>query len=87
MPIYAAPVTGVDSWGGEGVITEADFCTATVEGCRQAGTLAFRGDTATYSSSYSPGIDAIAAAGGAGIAIIKPGPWRSASMSMAAAPT
>ncbi len=72
MPIYGAPVTGVNSFGGERVITEEDFCTATVEGCKQAGTIAFRGDTSTYSNDYIPGIEAIAAAGGHGIKIIKP---------------
>jgi len=72
MPIYAAPVTGVNSFGGESVIPEENFCEATVKGCQQAGTIAFRGDTATYSSEYSPGIKAIADAGGHGIKIIKP---------------
>lgn len=72
MPIYAAPVTGVNSFGGESVITEEAFCEATVEGSKQAGTIAFRGDTSTYSSAYTPGIDAIKAAGGHGIKIIKP---------------
>ncbi len=72
MPIYGAPVTGVNSFGGESVISEKDFCVATVEGCRQAGTIAFRGDTSTYSNEYTPGIEAIAGANGHGIAIIKP---------------
>jgi isopentenyl diphosphate isomerase/L-lactate dehydrogenase-like FMN-dependent dehydrogenase len=72
MPIYGAPVTGVNSFGGESVMREEDFCEATVEGCKQAGTIAFRGDTATYRSNLSPGIDAIAKAGGHGIKIIKP---------------
>ncbi len=72
MPVYGAPVAGVNSFGGEEVITEQAFCEATVQGCIQAGTLAFRGDTYTYSHSHSPGIDAIRAAKGAGIKIIKP---------------
>ena len=72
MPIYGAPVTGVNSFGGESVIAEKDFCAATVEGCRQAGAIAFRGDTSTYRNEYTPGIEAIANADGHGIVIIKP---------------
>ncbi len=72
MPVYGAPATGVNSFGGESVISEADFCRATVEGCKAAGTLAWRGDTYTYSPESPWGIRAIAAAGGQGIKIIKP---------------
>lgn len=72
MPIYGAPVTGVNSFGGESVMGEQAFCEATVDGCQEAGTIAFRGDTYTYRSNFSPGIDAIARAGGHGIKIVKP---------------
>lgn len=72
MPIYGAPVTGVNSFGGEDVITESDFCEATVAGCKAAGTLAFRGDTYTYRLEEPHGIRAIANAGGGGIKIVKP---------------
>lgn len=43
MPIYGAPVTGVDSFGGSGVIAKEDFCRATVNGCKKAGTIGWRG--------------------------------------------
>lgn len=72
MPIMAAPVTGVNSFGGEEVITEPDFCRATVFGCNEAGTLAWRGDTYTYARDVTPGIDAIAAGGKGGVKIVKP---------------
>ena len=49
MPIMAASVAGVNSFGGEKVITEQAFCQATVQGCNEAGTIAWRGDTYTYS--------------------------------------
>jgi len=72
MPIMGASVTGVNSFGGDQVITEKEFCRATVFGCNNAGTLAFRGDTYTYSLDYTPGLDAISEAGGIGVKIVKP---------------
>lgn len=72
MPIMAASVTGVNSFGGEDVITEKEFCRAVVLGCKKAGTIGFRGDTYTYSLENTFGIDAIAEAGGWGIKICKP---------------
>jgi hypothetical protein len=72
MPVFGAPVSGVNSFGGEGVITEDDFCMATVSGCRDAGTIAFRGDSFNYSPGDAHGINAIKAAGGIGIKICKP---------------
>ncbi|MFX1356806.1 MAG: alpha-hydroxy-acid oxidizing protein [Promethearchaeota archaeon] len=72
MPIMGASVAGVNSFGGEDVIKEEDFCRAVVFGCKEAGTLGWRGDTYTYSIENSYGIDAIAEAGGWGIKIAKP---------------
>lgn len=72
MPVYGAPVTGVDSFGGEGVITEEAFCRATVNGCKEAGTIGWRGDVHTYSLGKLLGIEAIKRAGGWGIKISKP---------------
>lgn len=72
MPVMAAPVTGVNSFGGEEVIAERDFCRATVQGCNAAGTLAWRGDTFVYSRDNTPGIDAIAEGGKGGVKIVKP---------------
>ena len=72
MPIMAASVTGVNSFGGDSVITEKEFCKAVVEGCRDAGTLGWRGDTYTYSIESSYGLDAIAEANAGGVKIVKP---------------
>jgi len=72
MPIMAASVAGVNSFGGDRVITEQQFCHAVVQGCRDAGTLGWRGDTYTYSLENSYGIDAIAEVGGHGVKIVKP---------------
>jgi isopentenyl diphosphate isomerase/L-lactate dehydrogenase-like FMN-dependent dehydrogenase len=72
MPIMAASVAGVNSFGGVKVISEEDFCRSVVLGCRDAGTLGWRGDTYTYSLEESYGLNAIAEAGGLGVKIVKP---------------
>jgi isopentenyl diphosphate isomerase/L-lactate dehydrogenase-like FMN-dependent dehydrogenase len=72
MPILGGSVSGVNSFGGETVITEGDFCRAVVLGCKEAGTIGFRGDTYTYSLDETPGLDAIKDVGGWGVKISKP---------------
>jgi isopentenyl diphosphate isomerase/L-lactate dehydrogenase-like FMN-dependent dehydrogenase len=72
MPIMGASVAGVNSFGGDNVITEREFCRAVVLGCKQAGTIGWRGDTYTYSFENSYGLDAIAEADGWGVKIVKP---------------
>lgn len=72
MPIMAASVSGVDSFGGESVITEADFCRASVQGCNAAGTICWRGDTFTYSPERAFCLDAIAEGKNGGVKIVKP---------------
>jgi len=72
MPIMGASVSGVNSFGGEQVITEKEFCRAIILGCKAAGTMGWRGDTYTYSLENSLGLDTIAEADGLGVKIIKP---------------
>ena len=72
MPMMAASVAGVNSFGGDTVITEQQFCRAVVQGCKAAETLGWRGDTYTYSLENSYGINAIAETGGLGVKIVKP---------------
>jgi isopentenyl diphosphate isomerase/L-lactate dehydrogenase-like FMN-dependent dehydrogenase len=72
MPIMGASITGVNSFGGEKVITEREFCWATVRGCVDAGTITWRGDTYTYSIENSYGLDAIAEVNSGGVKIVKP---------------
>lgn len=72
MPVMGASVSGVNSFGGESVIGEADFCRAVVRGCKAAGSLGWRGDSFNYSLESPYGIEAIAEAGGWGVQIIKP---------------
>jgi 4-hydroxymandelate oxidase len=72
MPIMAASLSGNTSFGGDSVITEPEFCRSIVDGCKQAGTMGWRGDSFNYSLEHPWGIDAIAEAGGWGVQIIKP---------------
>ena len=72
MPIMAASVAGVTSFGGDSVISEQEFCRSVVLGCKSAGTMGWRGDTYTYSLENSYGINAIAEADGFGVKIVKP---------------
>ncbi len=72
MPIMAASVSGVNSFGGNSVITEKEFCRAVIQGCREAGTIGWRGDTYNYSLVSSYGLDAIAEAKSGGVKIVKP---------------
>ncbi|MHA2184479.1 MAG: alpha-hydroxy-acid oxidizing protein [Promethearchaeota archaeon] len=72
MPIMGASVAGVNSFGGEDIISEQDFCQAVVQGCKAAGTLGWRGDTYTYSIESPFGLNAIAEASGFGVKIVKP---------------
>jgi len=72
LPIMAASVAGVNSFGGESVITEKEFCRSVVLGSKAAGTIGWRGDSYTYSLENSYGIDAIAEANGWGVKIVKP---------------
>ncbi len=73
MPVMAASVSGVNSFGGDSVITESKFCNSVINGCKDAGTLGWRGDTYTYNvEENSFGLNAIESAGGWGIKIVKP---------------
>ncbi|MFW9916565.1 MAG: alpha-hydroxy-acid oxidizing protein [Candidatus Thorarchaeota archaeon] len=72
MPVMGASVTGVNSFGGDEIITEEAFCQAAVAGCKKAGTIGWRGDTYTYSEEFTPGMNAIQEAGGWGVKIFKP---------------
>ncbi|MBD3190689.1 MAG: alpha-hydroxy-acid oxidizing protein [Candidatus Heimdallarchaeota archaeon] len=71
-PVMAASVSGVNSFGGEEVISEKELCRAIVLGCRKTRTIGFRGDTYTYSIENAYGLDAIEEADGWGIKICKP---------------
>ena len=72
MPIMGASIAGVNSFGGDEVITEKEFSRAIVFGCKEAGTVGWRGDTYTYSLENTYGLDAISEVSGWGVKIVKP---------------
>ncbi|HTH14031.1 MAG TPA: alpha-hydroxy-acid oxidizing protein [Spirochaetia bacterium] len=70
MPILGASTSGMSAYNG--AITEMDFCRATLAGCRQAGTLSFRGDTYFYDEKDHWALTSVAEEGGRGVPIFKP---------------
>jgi len=70
MPIMGAPTSGVGRYTE--AITETDFSRATIRGCREAGTITWRGDTWFYTQKSYPALDALEREGGHGIPIFKP---------------
>ncbi len=70
LPVMGSSVAGLGGWGTAS--DERDLCFASVQGCRQAGTIAWRGDTVSYTLEDNPGLEAIEAEHGFGIPIFKP---------------
>jgi 4-hydroxymandelate oxidase len=70
LPVMGSSTAGVSRYNDS--ITELDFCRATIRGCREAGTLAWRGDTWFYTPEDNPALDALEMEGGHGIPIFKP---------------
>jgi 4-hydroxymandelate oxidase len=70
LPVMGSSVAGLGGWGG--AQEERDLCFGSVQGCRDAGTLGWRGDTVTYTLDDNPGLEAIASVQGHGIPIFKP---------------
>lgn len=69
-PIFAAPMTGAAYNMGVG-LNESEMVSSLVNGAKSAGSLSFTGDGAA-DEIYAVGLDAIKAAGGQGIPIVKP---------------
>ncbi len=70
MPVMAASTSGVSRYND--AIGEREFCRAAVQGCLQAGTISWRGDTFFYTPDDNPALDALEEADGAGVPIFKP---------------
>ncbi|MBW2278755.1 MAG: alpha-hydroxy-acid oxidizing protein [Deltaproteobacteria bacterium] len=70
MPIVGASTSGFANY--HEAIDERRFCDDCLEGCRDAGSISFRGDTFFYTEDSHPGLEAIEAAGGHGVQIFKP---------------
>lgn len=69
-PVFVAPITGA-TYNLGGALSEAQMVTSLVEGAKKAGCFSFTGDGAEE-EIYSAGLQAIKAAGGLGIPIVKP---------------
>lgn len=70
MPIMGASTGGISRYNE--AITEKDFCRATPRGCREAGTLTWRGDSWLYTLENSPALETLEIENGDGIPIFKP---------------
>ncbi|TAL30644.1 MAG: ATP-grasp domain-containing protein [Spirochaetes bacterium] len=70
MPIMAAPITGMGTNMGS-AMDELDYNIAVVNGCLNAGTVAFVGDGATP-DKYKIGLQALSDARGMGVPVFKP---------------
>lgn len=69
-PVFVAPLTGA-SYNMGGALSEAELARCLVEGAKSAGALSFTGDGAE-TEIFRAGLEAVNAAGGLGIPIIKP---------------
>lgn len=70
--VMSVSISGVNSFCCDEVISEKEFCCKVILGCKDAGTIGWRGDTYTYSLDNTYGLDAIEEADGWGIKICKP---------------
>lgn len=70
-PVYCAPVAGIkNNYGAE--MSEEEYNKATVEGCLEAGTLAFTGDGIDIDNLFAKPLQAVLDHEGMGIPTIKP---------------
>ncbi|MFO7751999.1 MAG: alpha-hydroxy-acid oxidizing protein [Desulfobacteraceae bacterium] len=70
FPVLSSSSAGVEKYND--CMDETDFCRAVVAGSKEAGTIALRGDTASYTLDDNPSLTAIGESGGWGIPIFKP---------------
>ncbi|WP_320041141.1 alpha-hydroxy-acid oxidizing protein [uncultured Desulfobacter sp.] len=70
FPVMGASTAGAERYGN--AISEEDFCRATIRGCRDAGTMAWRGDTFFYTPEDNPALRAIKKEGLPAVPIFKP---------------
>nr|WP_321400105.1 alpha-hydroxy-acid oxidizing protein [uncultured Desulfobacter sp.] len=70
FPVMGASTAGAERYGN--AISEEDFCRATIRGCKDAGTMAWRGDTFFYTPENNPALRAIKKEGLPAVPIFKP---------------
>lgn len=70
FPVMAASTAGIEKYNN--AMPEKDFCRAIVRGCKEAGTIGWRGDTWFYTPDDNPALQVLKEENGGGIAIFKP---------------
>ncbi len=69
-PVMGASTAGIEKYND--VMPEKDFCRAIIRGCKEAGTIGWRGDTWFYTPESNPALEVLKEEKGAGIPIFKP---------------
>ena len=70
FPVMGASTAGIEKYND--AMPEKDFCRAIVNGCREAGTIGWRGDTWFYTPENNPALQVLKEEKGRGIPIFKP---------------
>lgn len=70
FPVMGSSTAGIEKYND--AMPEKDFCRAVVRGCRDAGTMGWRGDTWFYTPENNPALQVLKEEKGAGIPIFKP---------------
>ncbi len=70
FPVMGASTAGIEKYNDS--MPEKDFCRAVVRGCKEAGTIGWRGDTWFYTPEKNPALEVLKEEKGAGIPIFKP---------------
>lgn len=78
FPVYLAPIAGIENnYGAK--MSDEEYTRITLEGCKDAGTLAFCGD-GKFLKMFTGPVDVIDELGGVGIATMKP--WEKAGIEL-----
>lgn len=70
FPVMGSSTAGIEKYND--AMPEKDFCRAVVRGCKEAGTIGWRGDTWFYTPEKNPALEVLKEEKGAGIPIFKP---------------
>ena len=70
FPVMGASTAGIEKYND--AMPEKDFCRAVVRGCKDAGTIGWRGDTWFYTPENNPALQVLKEENGRGVPIFKP---------------
>lgn len=70
FPVMGSSTAGIEKYND--AMPEKDFCRAVIRGCKEAGTVGWRGDTWFYTPENNPALEVLKEEKGAGIPIFKP---------------